>query len=220
MCSVMGSLETGSSATGAAMDAISLLHLALMRGLLVDAGDGGRCPARLPCRRPGGGLAAAALGLLGDLELLRGGLVAGVDLEGAGELVDRAADVAGLAQHAAAVDVGVGGLEAHALVAGLVAQVLGLLEVGLAVVLEGGVVVFASFGIGAALVPCAGRLRVGEGAEQPRRAPEPRPAEPDRAEAEAEFAGDFAVRGDAAVPIQPALLHSLDPLQVASDAKL
>ena len=84
----------------------------------------------------------------------------GIDLQGAGELVEGAGDVSALAEDAAAVDVLGGGLEAHAVEARLVAHVLGGLIVGLEVVLVGGVVVFAEFGGLAALVPAGGALGV------------------------------------------------------------
>ena len=59
------------------------------------------------------------------LEFLLGGLVAGIDLEGASELRESAVKVAALAEDAAAINVGDGGLETHALVVGFVTEVVG-----------------------------------------------------------------------------------------------
>ncbi len=66
--------------------------------------------------------------LLDLIDLLLGGLIAGIDLEGAVELGEGAVDVAALAKDAAAVDVGDGGLESHAVEVGFVAEVVGLFE--------------------------------------------------------------------------------------------
>ena len=100
------------------------------------------CEAAGRSGRDGAGIVLA----LGDLDLLGSGLVGGIDLQGAGELVERAGEVAVLAQDAAAIDVLGGGLEAHAVDARGVAHVLGRLQVGLEVILVGGVVVLAEFG--------------------------------------------------------------------------
>ena len=101
---------------------------------------------------------------LDEGEFLGGGLVGGIDLEGSLELVDGAADVSGLLEDAAAVGVGRRGGELRGLEVGLVAEVGGLFEVGLAEGLVGGVVVFAGPGILTALVPGFGGLgRGGDG---------------------------------------------------------
>ncbi len=105
-------------------------------------------------------LQPAASGCSQKIDLLLGGLVGGIDLAGALELVERAGEVAALAQDAAPVDVADAGLKPHALEVGLVAEVLGIFERGLPVVFVGGVVVLAHFGVLAALVPCFGRLGV------------------------------------------------------------
>ena len=94
------------------------------------------------------------------LQFLLGGLVARVDLDGAAELGERAGEIAALAQDAAAIHVRDRCLELHALVAGPVAHVTGLLEQRLVEGVQGGVVVLARFGVHAALVPLAGGLSV------------------------------------------------------------
>ena len=113
--------------------------------------------------RDGGGGSKGLFGLLalGNLDFLLGGLVAGVDLGGAQELGDGSGVIAVLAQQAAAIDVLDGGEEAHALEMRAVTEVLGLLLKRVLVVLVGRVVIFADLGVLAALVPAAGRLRVG-----------------------------------------------------------
>ncbi len=61
--------------------------------------------------------------LLVDLiDLLLSGLIAGIDLDGVGELGEGAVEVAALAQDAAAVDVGDGGLIACAVADGLCSE--------------------------------------------------------------------------------------------------
>ncbi len=85
---------------------------------------------------------------------------------GADELAEGAVEIAVLSKDAAAIDVGGAGLKAQALVPGLVAEVLGLLEVGLAEGFIGGVVVFAGLGGLAALIEGAGGLRGRGGCEE------------------------------------------------------
>ena len=99
--------------------------------------------------------------MLQKIDLLLGGLVGRIDLAGALELLQRAAQVAALAQNAAAVDVADPGLKPHALEVGLVAEVFGILERGLAVGFIGRVIVLAQLGFLAALVPCIGGLGAG-----------------------------------------------------------
>jgi hypothetical protein len=107
---------------------------------------------------------------LGDGDLLVGGLVAGVDLGGAQELLQRAGKIAILAQDAALIDMLYARLEAHAVQLGEIPQVLGLLLVGGLVVLVGRIIVLPRLGIDAALIPLGGRLRIGGSAREQRQA--------------------------------------------------
>ena len=79
---------------------------------------------------------------------------------GAEELAESAGEIATLTKNAAAVDMPYGGLKLHALEMRLVAEVFGCFEGGLAVVLVGGVVVLTYLGVGAALAPRFGGLRL------------------------------------------------------------
>src|SRR5581483_12120196 len=144
-------------------------HFALVRRLLVHArnqhlslrtGVGKRLVVDSRGRRTRGPGRNTGAGLLRQRELLRGSLIARIDLQSTREFVDGAAGVARLAQNAAAVDVLIGGLKAEPLVALLVTQVLGLLQPRLAIGLKRGVVVLPGFGVLTALVPCAGGLGV------------------------------------------------------------
>ena len=113
----MGSFDTGCSCGGALSESISLLHLALVRRLLVHARNqylrlrpGVRkrlvVDAATNCLgRAGLRTSAGRRRLLRQLQLLRRRLVAGVNLQRARKLIDRAAHVARLPQHASAVDV-------------------------------------------------------------------------------------------------------------------
>ena len=100
---------------------------------------------------------------LGALDLLLGGLVGLVDLGGAHELGDGPGVVAALPENAAAINVLRSGEKAHAVEVRNIAEVGGLLLVGLAVIFVGGVVVFADLGGLAALVPGGGGLGVRDG---------------------------------------------------------
>jgi len=100
--------------------------------------------SRLRAWRSGGSGSAGWRALLIELlQFLLGGLVAGVNLDGAAELGEGAGDVTALAKDAATVDVGDGGEELHALVVGAIADVAGLLKQRLVVGVQGGVVVLA-----------------------------------------------------------------------------
>src|ERR1700723_922455 len=133
MCRVMRSSETGLRARGPATSLMPWVVSAFLGGPGERGGSATGGSGRARARK--------GLGMLRHLELLRGGLVRGVDLQGAGELVDRSGDVSALAHDASAVDVGCGGLPAHAVDARGVAHVRGFLLVGVEVGLVGGVVV-------------------------------------------------------------------------------
>jgi hypothetical protein len=77
--------------------------------------------------------------LLDLIELLLGGLIAGINLEGASELGESAVKVAALAKDAALINVGGGGLETHARKVGFVIKVRRLQIQRVLVVLKGGV---------------------------------------------------------------------------------
>jgi hypothetical protein len=94
------------------------------------------------------------------IELLLGGLIAGIDLESAIELGRGTVQIAALDEDASLVDVSGGGLEARAVKVSFVTKIVRLQIGCVPVVLKGGVEVVMRFGGLSALVPGFGRLGV------------------------------------------------------------
>ena len=90
---------------------------------------------------------------LNGIDLLRGCLVAGIDLLCAGELGECAVDISALAKDSAAIDVRDGGLIPHVVEVLSEAEVFGLFEDGVVIVLVGCVKVLARLGVLTTLVP-------------------------------------------------------------------
>ena len=136
---MIGSFEIGFSSTGPEMEAM-LVRVSFCLDICSEgSGPGAR-----------GWIGELLLDLI---NLLLGGLIAGVDLKGAGELGEGAVEVTTLTQDAALIDVGGGGLETNAREVGLVMYVVRLLSERLLVVLHGGVEVLMGFGGLSSLVP-------------------------------------------------------------------
>ncbi len=102
-----------------------VLNVALTRILGIHAGNQGlpRADALLNCTHSAGGYGRGRRAF-GDLHLLSRGLVAWVNLQGPRELVDRAGDIAGLAQDTATIHMEIGCGIADTLVALTKAQIL------------------------------------------------------------------------------------------------
>ncbi len=98
------------------------------------------------------------------LDLLRRGLIAGINLMRATKLLHGAAEIAALLQDTTPVNVCYGRLEAKPLVTLLVTDICRFLGVGLAISLEGGVVILTHLRRLPTFVPCTGRLRMQRGA--------------------------------------------------------